>query len=53
MAVKIDTRKTVGTLQFDRSKNMNWLDLFGTVVLDVAGKFPFWLGRFSKTHICR
>ena len=22
-------------------------------VLGVAGKFPFWLGRFSKTHICR
>jgi hypothetical protein len=20
-------------------------------VLDVAGKFPFWLERFSKTHI--
>jgi hypothetical protein len=22
-------------------------------VLDVAGKFPFWLERFSKTHICQ
>jgi hypothetical protein len=22
-------------------------------VLDVASKFPFWLERFSKTHICQ
>jgi hypothetical protein len=25
---------------------------FGFVV-DVAGKFPFWLERFSKTQICQ